>query len=104
MHELLNDHHRVIVFPSHSTTAPHHNVPLRRPFNFVWTGIWNMMHTPATQVPMGLDRDGLPLGVQVVGGVGNDVLCIGAALALEKEVGGGVPPPIVKWEVHKQGS
>jgi len=45
-----------------------------------------------TQVPLGLNREGLPLGVQVAGPHGRDHLTIAVALELEKEFGGWVPP------------
>ena len=47
---------------------------------------------PVTQVPLGLGDDGLPLGVQVAAGDGNDHLSIAVALELEKVFGGWVPP------------
>ena len=45
---------------------------------------------PATQVPLELGAAGLPLGVQVVGARGRDVVTI--AVALERALGGWVPP------------
>lgn len=82
----------LMLYPSYPVPAPRHNVPLRMPFHWVYTGILNVMEFPVTQVPMGLNRKGLPLGVQVAGIHGNDHLTVAAALALEKELGGWVPP------------
>ena len=50
------------------------------------------MELPVTQVPMGLARAGVPLGVQVVAGDGRDHVAIAVACALERETGGWVPP------------
>jgi fatty acid amide hydrolase 2 len=47
-----------------------------------------------TQVPLGLDADGLPLGVQVVGARGSDATTIAVARALEEDFGGWVPPTL----------
>jgi fatty acid amide hydrolase 2 len=63
------------------------------PFNWVYTGIMNVMELPVTEVPMGLNPQGLPLGVQVAGNHGCDHVTIAVALELEKEFGGWVPPP-----------
>ena len=47
---------------------------------------------PATQVPLGLSGEGLPLGVQVISGPGNDHVTIAVAEELERIFGGWVPP------------
>ncbi|HOD16334.1 MAG TPA: amidase [Spirochaetota bacterium] len=82
----------IMLYPSYPTTAPWHNKPLLTPFNFAYTAILNVMEFPATQVPLGLDSGGLPLGVQVTALHGNDHMTIAAAMELEKEFGGWVPP------------
>ncbi len=83
----------VLLFPSHPRVAPRHRAPLLRPFAWVYTALWNALELPVTQVPLGLDRRGLPLGVQVVGGPGQDHLTVAVALWLERALGGWVPPP-----------
>lgn len=83
----------IMLFPPHPTTAPKHQRPLLRPVNWIYTAIFNSLELPVTQVPLGLDESGLPLGVQVVSTSGNDYLTIGVAMLLEKEFGGWVPPP-----------
>jgi fatty acid amide hydrolase 2 len=45
-----------------------------------------------TQTPLGLDRQGLPLGVQVVAGPGRDHVSIAVAMELERVFGGWTPP------------
>jgi fatty acid amide hydrolase 2 len=82
----------VLFYPSFPTVAPRHNQPLRSPFAFAYTGILNVMDLPATQVPLGLDPAGLPLGVQVAAAPGNDALTIAVARHLESAFGGWVPP------------
>jgi fatty acid amide hydrolase 2 len=82
----------VMLYPSYVSVAPRHGKPLVPPFNWVYTAIINVMELPATQVPLGLNGRGLPLGVQVVGVHGNDHVTIAVALELEKAFGGWVPP------------
>lgn len=82
----------VFFFPSHPEPAPHHYEPIFKPFNFVYTAIFNVLGFPVTQVPLGLGRDGLPVGVQVVSNLHNDHLTLAVAVELEKACGGWVPP------------
>jgi fatty acid amide hydrolase 2 len=82
----------VMLYPSYSSPAPVHNRPLLTPFNFAYTAILNVMEFPVTQVPLGLNEKGLPVGVQVAGIHGNDHVTIAVALELEKAFGGWVPP------------
>jgi fatty acid amide hydrolase 2 len=83
----------LLLYPSHTRPAPRHYEPLLRPLGWTYTAIFNVLELPVTQVPMGLSRAGLPLGLQVVGANGNDHLTIAAALELERAHGGWVPPP-----------
>jgi fatty acid amide hydrolase 2 len=82
----------VMLYPSFPRVAPRHRTPLLAPFQFAYTAIFNVMEMPATQVPLGLDARGLPLGVQVVAPRHQDHLSIAVAMALETSLGGWVPP------------
>ena len=82
----------VMLYPSYSRVAPAHNSPLFHPFDWVYTAIINVMELPSTQVPLGLNDEGLPLGVQVIGIHGNDHKTIAVAMELERAFGGWVPP------------
>ena len=82
----------VMLYPSYVSPAPRHYKPLLGPFNFVYTAIINVMQLPATQVPLGLGAEGLPLGVQVVAPPARDHLSVAVAQLLEREFGGWVPP------------
>jgi fatty acid amide hydrolase 2 len=84
----------VMLYPSYPTPAPRHRRPMLPPWYWVYTAIFNMLEFPVTQVPLGLGREGLPLGVQVVSRAGNDHSTIAVALALERAFGGWVPPPL----------
>ncbi|MES2490032.1 MAG: amidase [Pseudomonadota bacterium] len=82
----------VLLVPTYPRVAPRHRWPMLRPFDFAYCGIFNVLGFPVTQVPMGLNDEGLPLGVQVVGIPGNDHLTIAIAMELERQHGGWVPP------------
>lgn len=88
----------VILMPPYTCTAPRHYVPLARTFDWVYCGIINVMGFPATQVPLGLDAQGLPLGVQVIGAPGRDHVTISVAMQLEELFGGWVPP----WRANRR--
>lgn len=78
----------VLICPPYTRAAPRHFEPLRTPFDFVCTAIFNSLAFPVTQVPVGFDAAGLPLGVQVAGCRGADALTIAVARALEVDLGG----------------
>ena len=87
----------VLLFPPYTCAAPRHNVAFAlKLFHFAHSAIFNVMGFPVTQVPLGLNRQGLPLGVQVVGAPGRDHVTIAVAEILERELGGWVPPWTVK--------
>jgi fatty acid amide hydrolase 2 len=73
----------VLLMPVHPRPAPRHNAPVLRPFDFLYTGIFNALRVPATSVPCGFDGAGLPLAVQVAAARGRDDLTLAAAVALE---------------------
>lgn len=82
----------VLLYPPYTRPAPRHNHPLMTPFDFAYCGIFNVLGFPSTQVPLGLNAKGLPLGTQVIAAPGNDALTIAVAEALEKQFGGWVFP------------
>ncbi|HVU04935.1 MAG TPA: amidase [Polyangiaceae bacterium] len=95
MAELMGDG-GLWLYPSYTKVAPPHGQPVKEAvvlqMPFAYFGIVNVLHLPATQVPLGLGREGLPLGVQVIGRAFDDHVTIRAALELEQDFGGWVPP------------
>ena len=82
----------VMLYPTFGRVAPRHYWACLGRFRWVYTAIINVMELPSTQVPLGLGRHGLPLGVQVVGQHGQDHRTIAVARVLEEELGGWLPP------------
>lgn len=77
----------VMLHPPYSRPAPRHFAPMLTPFDFVCTGLFNVLEFPATVVPTGF-AEGLPLAVQVIARRGNDHLTLAVAGALEQAFGG----------------
>jgi fatty acid amide hydrolase 2 len=86
----------VMLYPPHTRPAPRHRHAMFPPWNWGYTAILNVMELPVTQVPLGLDSSGVPLGVQVVSVHGRDDLTIGVAMALERAFGGWIPPRLAR--------
>ena len=57
-----------------------------------WPGIATLPGLPATAIPLGLSKDGLPLGVQIVGPYLEDRTPLKLAELIEREFVGFVPP------------
>jgi fatty acid amide hydrolase 2 len=95
IHELLGPR-GVVLYPPYPTPAPRHYKPLFPPFNWVYTAIWNVLELPVTQAPLGLDAEGLPLGVQIVGAPNQDAVPIAVAIELEHAFGGWTPPRLAR--------
>lgn len=80
----------VLIYPTHPTVAPYHGETIIRAMNFSYTSIINILGLPSTSIPLGLGREGVPLGLQVIAGVNQDRLCLAVATELEKAFGGWV--------------
>ena len=68
------------------------------PYNelLFWPGLSGVCHLPGTIAPLGVSRDGLPIGVQIVGPYGGDRTTIAVAHLLETSWRSFAPPP--GWE------
>lgn len=84
----------VLFYPSSPTPAGYHYSSFFKPFNFGYWCLFNVLRFPVCQVPLGLDYEGLPVGIQVVAAPYNDHLCIAVAKELERTFGGWVPPSV----------
>jgi fatty acid amide hydrolase 2 len=94
--ELLGDD-GVLFYPSTTHVAPFHYQAFIQVYNFSYWSVLNVLHLPTTQVPLGLNKNGLPMGLQVVATKNRDRHCIAVAEELEREFKGWVAPfPVEK--------
>lgn len=91
LEELLGDD-GILIYPSCTNPTPFHYAPFVQIYNFNYWAIINVLHFPATQVPMGLNSYGLPMGVQIVASLNRDRHCIAVAEELDRQFGGWVAP------------
>ena len=83
--ETLLSGNKVWIMPALPTPAPVHNESLLRIFDTSNTTFFNVMELPVTVVPVGLTDDrGMPVGLQVISGRGQDHVCIAVAKALQE--------------------
>jgi amidase len=96
----------VVLCPPMPTVAfPHDHSPMRAreldidgkkvPYGnlLAWAGIATSNGLPATTMPIAHTDDGLPIGVQIIGGYLDDNTTIAFAGLVEREFGGFTPPP-----------
>lgn len=83
----------VLLLPTHPTAANFHGGVTSKLYDYEYTAIINILGLPATQCPVGLNSDGLPLGVQVIAATNNDKLTLRVAEEIDKLFGGWIPPP-----------
>lgn len=82
----------IVLHPPAPTVAPRHGRTVGKAYWPQPMGLFNLAGLPVTQVPLGLNDRGLPLGVQVAAGPGRDHVTIRVAQELERALGGWVPP------------
>lgn len=82
----------VMLYPGYTSPAPRHRRPWGKPIDWAYTAIFNVLEMPGTQVPLGLGRDGVPLGCQVLAPRRMDHRTVAMALEAERALGGWVPP------------
>ncbi|MFP5519974.1 MAG: amidase [Bdellovibrionia bacterium] len=92
MKDLLGEN-GILILPPHPRVAPEHKAPYLSPFDFIYTGVFNVLGMPATSIPTGISTQGLPLGIQVVSNHHQDYLNFAVAEFLEQIFGGWNPPP-----------
>lgn len=82
----------ILFYHSAPIPAPFHFTPLINVYNFSYWSLFNVLHVPSTQVPLGLNSEGIPLGLQVVASRNRDRDCLAVAMELERVFDGWVPP------------
>ncbi|CAG9772552.1 unnamed protein product [Ceutorhynchus assimilis] len=86
------DNNGVIILPTFIDSACKHN-QMNFKVSYSHLSIANALGLPATSVPCGFDKEGMPIGVQVLAAPHQDRLCLAVAEALERYFGGWIEPP-----------
>lgn len=89
--ELVGDD-GILLVPSHPEPAPKHHTTFLKVFNVSYTSVTTVLQAPITQCPLGLSKEGLPFGVQIIARPFNDRLTLAVAQEIEKAFGGWSPP------------
>jgi Asp-tRNA(Asn)/Glu-tRNA(Gln) amidotransferase A subunit family amidase len=76
----------VLLAPSTTGEAPEGLASTGSP---IMNGVWTLLHAPCVSVPAGTGPRGLPIGLQVVGRVGDDARTVAAAAWIGRELVGG---------------
>ena len=104
--DLFNDIDVVLCPPMPTVAFPHDYSPqfgrhldidgVNVPYNdqSIWAGIAILVGLPATTMPIGKSPEGLPIGVQIIGGYLEDRTTIAFAELIEREFGAFTPPPL----------
>uniref|UniRef100_U5ELF6 Putative amidase n=1 Tax=Corethrella appendiculata TaxID=1370023 RepID=U5ELF6_9DIPT len=82
----------VFFFPSYPVPATRHYETFLEISGVQYSMIFNVLGFPSTHVPMGFDRNGLPIGFQIVATPYQDRLCFCLARELEAAFGGWKAP------------
>ena len=61
-----------------------------------WAGLTGVSYLPSTVIPTGLDKQGLPIGIQIVGREMGDMYTIELAHQVSAVMGGVIPPAAYK--------
>jgi aspartyl-tRNA(Asn)/glutamyl-tRNA(Gln) amidotransferase subunit A len=99
-HAMARFHQRydLVICPTTPSAAPAADQPTIKPAEALWndwapwTFAFNLTRQPAITVPVGLDAEGMPRGVQVVAALYRDDLALRGARALERAAAMPAPP------------
>ncbi|XP_074103703.1 fatty-acid amide hydrolase 2-B-like [Cotesia typhae] len=86
------DENSVLFFPTFISPAPPVGQCVFLTISGVFSVLCNILGLPSTQVPMGLNKQSLPIGFQVIAAPHQDRLGLAVARELEKAFGGWIPP------------
>ena len=79
--------------PNHERTLSVNGHDVAYADQFFWSGYGGLAYLPSTVAPIGLDPDGLPVGVQIIGAQYDDLSCIRMARFIDQNHYAFTPPP-----------
>lgn len=82
----------ILLYPTYPSAAFQHDQFCLKTSGILYMMLFNIFGLPSTHVPLGLNKHGMPIGIQVVAGINNDKLCLTVAEELELAFGGWTPP------------
>ncbi|RWS18879.1 Fatty-acid amide hydrolase 2-like protein [Leptotrombidium deliense] len=82
----------VFLYPSGAEIDLFSTQTLLELYSLGYTSVFNVLGVPVTQCPLGLNSNGLPLGLQIATTPFNDHISIAVATELELHFGGWKPP------------
>ncbi|KAJ8938032.1 hypothetical protein NQ318_003336 [Aromia moschata] len=82
----------ILLYPTNVSSATKHNEFFFTASSASYAVLANSLGCPATNVPCGFDKNGMPIGIQVIASPNQDRLCLAVAEELEKCFGGWMPP------------
>uniref|UniRef100_A0A1B0DF22 Uncharacterized protein n=1 Tax=Phlebotomus papatasi TaxID=29031 RepID=A0A1B0DF22_PHLPP len=83
----------VFIYPCFPTSAPQHYRIFHKLLDTSYMMVFNTIGLPVTSAMVGMDKDNLPIGVQIVASPQQDHLCLAVAKELERAFGGWKKPP-----------
>ncbi|XP_046412472.1 fatty-acid amide hydrolase 2 isoform X2 [Neodiprion fabricii] len=89
--DLLGDN-GVLIYPTFVSAAHYPYEIYHKVCNVSYLAIFNSLGLPVTQCPLGFNRNGLPIGVQIVANPGCDHLTLSVAREIERAFGGWQQP------------
>lgn len=94
----LLGHNGIFIYPTFRSSEVFPQLTILEALSVSYSSIFNEFGFPAVHVPMGLNCNGMPIGVQVIAAPYQDRLCLAVARELEAAFGGWVPPYEVSSE------
>ena len=95
MSKMMGDN-GVFLYPTFPVPPQYHHEPIVTLPNFTYTCIFNALGFPVCHVPLGLSpKEGVPIGIQVVGDMHQDRLVLAVTNELARAFGGWVSPSVV---------
>lgn len=88
----LLDENSIIVCPTFCKPALYHYELAHHGSGSCYLLLANAFGLPAIHIPLGLNKAGLPIGVQVIAGAKRDHICLEVARQMELKFGGWKPP------------
>ncbi|KAF7263835.1 hypothetical protein GWI33_001056, partial [Rhynchophorus ferrugineus] len=82
----------IMILPTFTDTTLRHNHTCLKN-GYAYLILANALGLPATSIPCGFDKNGMPIGIQVIAAPFQDRLCFAVAEELERRFGGWIPPP-----------